>query len=154
MNNESFYYGTFLVTDLLRSKSETHKEMPCDEIWDIGKRLYKMFEKSVHNDPSISEFEALQSFVNSFSLERMLKKLFIDFAKNEYEKVINFDNVVIDGVYTYSDATKVYLVYENYYYNTCITIDFETYEIKPYDSVVEFESHLAESYHESFKSDA
>jgi len=64
MNNESFYYGTFLVTDLLRSKSEQHKQIPCDVIWEVGKRLYTKFLTSTYNKYDKSEYEQIDHFLN------------------------------------------------------------------------------------------
>lgn len=62
--DESFYYGVFLVIDLLRSKLTLHKEMPCDDIWDLGKRLYSKFLTSTYNKYEQSEYEQIDYFLN------------------------------------------------------------------------------------------
>jgi len=64
MNSESFYYGVFLVTDLLRSKSELLKQMPCDDIWEVGKQLYTKFLTSTYNKYDKSEYEQIDHFLN------------------------------------------------------------------------------------------
>lgn len=63
-NTESYYYSLFILIDNLRDIHTHFKHMPCDDIWEIGKKFYDEFLASEYNKEKQSEYEEISYFLN------------------------------------------------------------------------------------------
>lgn len=113
------------------------------------RKTYNLCLEAVKQNPNAIQFVPKHFLL---PLEDMLKAMFVDYVKNEHEIFVNSKDATISGIYTYADGSEVYYL-DHYGTNTIISINTKTYKIKSYDSVMELESEVAQSYYKYYKSE-
>ena len=69
-------YGIFILGYDLIQDTLNEFEMPCDRAFEICKKAYDSFLKSEYNDHSKSEYDCLQEWLSSQTLEEFMNKFF------------------------------------------------------------------------------
>jgi hypothetical protein len=80
-------YSIFLMIQLMNCHSEVFSELPYDEMYGEGCRIYDIFYNSAYNNSNRSEYDCMVSFIKSY----LSKLAFDEASRNVIVKDIEVD---------------------------------------------------------------